>query len=86
LFDDLAATGLTLDGVPWGQQIRTGSHKIAQYTCLTAGSGSIIGEMVVSNCARRLAGRIFVSRAIRAASIRAVRRDQRLASCIIINR
>jgi len=42
--------------------------------------------MVVSNCARRLAGRIFVSRAIRAASIRAVRRDQRLASCIIINR
>ena len=40
-------------------QDRTGSHKIAQYICLTARSGSIIGEMVVSNCARRLAGRIF---------------------------
>jgi len=42
--------------------IRTGSHKIAQYICLTAPSVSIIGEMVVWNCARRLAGRIFVSR------------------------
>jgi len=53
------------------------SHKIAQYICLTAPSGSIIGEMVVSNCARRLAGRIFLSRTIRAASTRAVQRDQR---------
>jgi len=33
--------------------------------------------MVVSNCARRLAGRIFLSRTIRAASTRAVQRDQR---------
>src|SRR5712671_2715109 len=33
--------------------------------------------MVVSNCARRLAGRIFMSRAIRTVSIRAVRHDQR---------
>jgi len=52
-------------------------HKIAQYICLTARCGSIIGEMVVSNCARRPAGRIFMSRAIRDAGIRAVRRDQR---------
>src|SRR6267154_4835887 len=58
-------------------QNRTRSHKIAQHLCLTTRCGSIIGEMVVSNCARRLAGRIFMSRAIRAVSIRAVRHDQR---------
>ena len=82
-------------GGPSGQTpLRTGSHKIAQYICLTARCGSIIGEMVVSNCARRPAGRIFVSRTIRAASIRAVRRDQRAGlmhhqsptdSCCLIN-
>src|SRR5258708_26130670 len=45
--------------------------------CCPAPFGLIIGEVGVSNCPSRLAGRIFVSRAIRAASIRTVRCDQR---------
>ena len=51
---------------PWHarplRQNRTGSHKIAQRIRLIVLCRSIIGEMVVSNCARRLAGRFFCHR------------------------
>src|SRR5882757_8642218 len=74
-FHGAALVGAGLKPAP--TPIRTRSHRIAQCISLTACFGPIIGEMVVSNCARRLAGRISLSRTIRAASTRAVQRDQR---------